>query len=190
MLAPTNNLSYSTNEKILLNEHDKIYLNQVIKLCSGIIFPGTSRLYDYDKYIYEYAYKNEIPVFGICGGMQLMGICVNNSKENLSKIETSINHNIKGNSYAHSISINSESKLFKILKQDCINVNSHHVMGLKKIDDFLISSKSPDGIIESIEHVTKPIIGVQWHPESDYASDDNSKKIFKYFIKTCIDVKK
>ena len=43
---------------------------------------------------------------------------------------------------------------------------------------------APDGILEAIEMKDKKfIIGVQWHPEG--LDDENSNKLFDYFINTC-----
>ena len=156
----------------------------MVDYCDAIVIPGTSKLYDYDRYIYQYAQELGIPVLGICGGMQLMGIA-NNHKDYLVKINSNVNHNIKDEEYVHNVVIKKDSHLYDILGKNKILVNSRHSMCLNNIEDFIISSYSEDGIIESIESKSGNIIGVQWHPEANYDSDENSQKIFKYLIKAC-----
>ena len=47
-----------------------------------------------------------------------------------------------------------------------------------------INAISDDAIVEGVEVKDKKfIMGLQWHPE--YIMDDNSCKIFNYFIKMC-----
>ena len=54
--------------------------------------------------------------------------------------------------------------------------------------DTCVSGISNDNVIECIEDENKRFfLGVQWHPESMYNYDLNSRKIFDYFIKICND---
>ena len=84
------------------------------------------------------------------------------------------------NEYVHDIKIDKKSLLYKILMKKEIKVNSRH-------QDYLIHTNLTIGakfknIIEEIEDKDKRFfIGVQWHPEN--LNDDNSDKLFNYFIK-------
>ena len=59
-------------------------------------------MYDYDLFITDYAYKNDVPVLGICLGMQLMGVLFGGEMIDVD------NHK-KKLSYVHSVSINKKS---------------------------------------------------------------------------------
>ena len=150
---------------------------ELIDLCDGIIFQGGDDFEIYDFDALKYAYDKDIPVLGICLGMQLMGmvfdgtmIDINNHKKNLD--------------YAHSIKIKRGTKLYDIFKSDIIKVNSRHKSALKHTS-LNISSISSDGYIESIEDFSKKFfVGIQWHPES-MTYDKRQNKLFEYFINCC-----
>lgn len=92
------------------------------------------------------------------------------------------NHN-KESEYVHEISIQTDSKLYEILREQKIKVNSRHG---KCVPHTSLSkvAYSEDGIIEAIEDKTKKFfIGVQWHPET-LMKDKYSNRLFEEFIKT------
>ena len=66
-------------------------------------------------------------------------------------------------------------------------VNSAHHQAVKDLgNNFIISSISPDGIIESIEMQNKNfVVGVQWHPEMLALKDDTMLNLFIKFINSC-----
>lgn len=96
------------------------------------------------------------------------------------KLESNI-HN-QSSKYVHEIYFNKNSKLFEIIKNDKILVNSRHNYYVIKTN-LLITAISNDNIIEALEDPNKKFfIGLQWHPES-LKQDLNSQKIFDAFIK-------
>ena len=112
----------------------------------------------------------------ICLGMQLMSTFLGGKEYNVE------NHKVPNKKYVHKIIINENSKLYKIINKKEIYVNSRHKTIVSK-PNCTISATSIDGVIESIEDNTKRFfIGLQWHPESMISYDENSKKIFEYFI--------
>ena len=57
---------------------------------------------------------------------------------------------------------------------------------MEKLSKFEVSAYSEDGIIEAVELKDRLfVMGLQWHPESIYDHDNNSKKIFSNFIDNC-----
>ena len=156
---------------------DEKYKN-ILRILSGVIFQGGDEIGEYDLDALKYLYKNDIPVLGICLGMQEMGILFN------GKLNNNINHK-KKLSYAHSVYIKGNSKLSSILNEGIIKVNSRHKDYLI-CTDLSIVGISNDGIIEAIEDKNKRFfIGVQWHPESMIEYDSIQNKIFKKFINAC-----
>lgn len=172
---------------ILTNE-EKEKLMKEIDLCDGILIPGTSKLYEYDKFIYKYVKDKDIPILGICGGMQLMAIADKNVDEIKSIIvpnNTDINHQEKDKEYVHEVEIVKDSILGKIIGKTKIKVNSRHKFHIEKTN-LKISAYSIDGLIEALEVPNKKfILGVQWHPECMIEYDNDSNKIIKYFIDKC-----
>ena len=93
-------------------------------------------------------------------------------------------HNSKKN-YKHLVDIKKGSRLFEILKEDKILVNSFHDYKVNNSGDYKIVGICDD-VIEAVEKEEALFnIGVQWHPEKNYDKDLNSKKIFTSFIEIC-----
>jgi gamma-glutamyl-gamma-aminobutyrate hydrolase PuuD len=63
-------------------------------------------------------------------------------------------------------------------------VNSLHKQAINKVGARLyVEAIAPDGLVEAISLVKHPfMIGVQWHPELNYAQDSLSKFLFTEFI--------
>lgn len=192
LILPNQDIEYervSSKDIEVLSQQQKLDLKQIIDMCDGILIPGTYRLYEYDKFIYEYALSKDIPILGICGGMQLMGLVDNyncNSNEIIVKNESIIDHFKRGEKYVHKVNINKDSILYKILKKDVIDVNSRHNYHINNVNKLNISAISEDGIIEAVEQSNKRfVLGLEWHPEVMLDYDEDANKIYEYFIREC-----
>lgn len=192
LILPNQDLDY---ESVSSKDIDKLTIEQkndlirIIDMCDGILMPGSYRLFEYDKFIYEYSLKKDIPILGICGGMQLMALVDNplsSSNEIIIKNNTEINHFKGGEKYVHKINIIKDSLLYKILNKEEIEVNSRHNYHIEKTKDLKVCGYSEDGLVEAIEYPNKKfVLGVEWHPESMLEYDGDSNKIFEAFINSC-----
>lgn len=188
MICPLADIDYwNTPSKEIpdLTEEEKNFYRDIVDLCDGIIIPGGYRWYNFDEFITEYAIEKDIPVFGICMGMQLLAT-LDNNEDCLKLIESTIEHRQRDKDYVHSVNIVNDSFLKKIINKDQIKVNSKHRYHVCKVNKFKISAYSEDGIIEAIELPNKKfVIGVQWHPEKMINYDDAANKLFDRFISCC-----
>jgi len=143
-------------------------LLNVLNICDGIVMPGGSNIYEYDRFICKYATDNNVPILGICLGMQIM------EESYMSKTKTlhqGINHNI----------ITKRGSIINRVIGDTV-VNSRHNDCITNTDGYEVTARSSDGCIEAIEHkYNKFNVGVQWHPE-----DLDNDLLFLEFIKSCI----
>ncbi len=157
--------------------------DEIITLCDGFIFQGGDEFTNYDLDLMKKLIDIKKCVLGICLGMQTMAVSIGGTLNEM--------HNLKHLSsaeYVHSINIDSNSKLYNILGNKTIMVNSRHKDNIKGTNMF-VSAISEDGIIEAVELKNYPFfIGVQWHPES--LNDINSKNLFDSFILACKGVHK
>ncbi len=192
MISPTLNIDYcgtKLSEIPELTEKEKELYREMVDICDGIIMPGGYRMYNFDEYILKYAIEKDIPVLGICLGMQLLAN-IDNNEYCLETNETNINHKQPNVNYTHKINILDNTILSKIMKEKEINVNSNHRLHVPKVNKFRISAYSEDGLIEAIEMPNKRfVIGVQWHPERLIEFDSNANQLFDAFVNECSYVK-
>ncbi len=174
------------------SEEDKDMLRYYIKCCDGILIPGGTKFTKYDIEIVDMAVKKDMPVLGICLGMQILASYKRTVEENIIPIESEINHRQVDIKYAHSVNIKENSLLYKIIGKEKIDVNSYHKMQALNNPLYEVVATAPDGVIEAIEMKDKNfIIGVQWHPEKGlFESDNTSEKIFNAFINESLRYKK
>lgn len=133
------------------------------------------------------ALKQNVPLLGICRGIQILCAASEGSiYQDLSQQGSCNKHMQQAPRFypTHTIKINPSTKLHSILQCDTLNVNSFHHQSVKKPGKtFQISAVTPDGIIESIEHIKNDYaIGVQWHPESMTAQNKKQKLLIDSFI--------
>ena len=187
LITPTSKKLYN-KKYIKLTKTEKKELKSIVDNIDGLLIQGGSKWFNFDEYIYKYALKKDIPVLGICLGMQMMckvDVDKGKAKDNTVKNNTIINHK-QNKKYVHKVYINDNTKLQSIIKKKCILVNSRHRYHVEILKNLIISAKSMDGIIEAVEYKDKKfIIGLEWHPESTFDDDVYSRRLFKKFIKAC-----
>ena len=94
-----------------------------------------------------------------------------------------IEHNVE-KGLVHSVTLDKNSKLYSIVKNDNFMVTSRHSYHALPNDYFNVVALSDDNYIEAIEMNDKKfVIGVQWHPES--MDDETSRLLFESFINAC-----
>ena len=153
-------------------------LYNIIDLCDGIILQGGSDILYSDIKLVKYIHKKDIPVLGICLGMQTMNVALGGILSDLNN-----NSHLSSNNYVHEIKIIKNTKFYNIVKKDNLKVNSRHISYIKKTP--LIISAYND-VIEVTEDPTKRFfMGLQYHIEDMITYDKEEYKIFLYFINIC-----
>jgi len=134
--------------------------------------------------VLENAVRREIPVIGICGGMQLMNVFFGGSlyQDIDSFIPDALPHE-KG--ALHEVLVDKSSMLYEIIGLEKLSVKSYHHQAIKDIGKGLKKcAQSGDNIIEGIESTDKRYtLGIQWHPELE--DGEISTRIFRSFIEEC-----
>ncbi len=123
-----------------------------------------------EQKIFDYAFRHQIPLMGVCRGMQMMNVATGGSLygDIPSEIGTDIVHRNNGE-VMHNIVVTDTCSLIFPLGKDTFTVNSWHHQGLKDISSYLqIVAKSYDGLPEGVvmDKAFHPfMIAVQFHPE-------------------------
>jgi putative glutamine amidotransferase len=154
---------------------------------------------DYERDLIEIeatkeAKKRSIPILGICRGIQLIAVAFGGTlHQDISReLPRSLDHSQKAPKRinTHKVKLNTKSRLFKILQEETIWVNSNHHQAIKALPShFVATAKASDGIIEAIEDPRERfLIGVQWHPEATWIHDKASQKLFAALVKAAGEV--
>lgn len=132
-----------------------------------------------------------LPVFGICRGIQIMSIAMGGSlyQDIPSEFpkEASCQAQVDDIDSRHIIEIEPESRLSRIIGKRTDEVNSaHHQAVREKGEGFEVVARTKEGIIEAMENKSKRfVLGVQYHPERMIETADfleHRCKLFEAFI--------
>lgn len=134
--------------------------------------------------IYKCCKRQQKPILGICRGLQLINVAEKGTLKNIN--EKNIKHNIESDGWVnhHEIDIVNNTKLKKIINLDKYFVSSVHHQQIEQLgNNLIVSSKSSDGVIESIESNNENFIfGFQGHIEKCLTNLDKYNDIINKFI--------
>jgi putative glutamine amidotransferase len=83
----------------------------------------------------------------------------------------------------HQVNIEPGSKMASALGATKINGASFHHQGIAELaSDLVAVGYAPDGILEAVEHRTKWLLGMQWHPEDTAATDSLQQNLYNAFV--------
>ena len=152
---------------------------------SGKIDEHTPEREELEYLILSYAYRFDLPLMGICRGMQMINVCLGGTlyrdlgdqfpgvvRKGINDTEGELPQLVhwQPKPYSeptHPVAILPNSKLGKLLGVRDIMVNSMHPQGVCDLSTRVDAvAYAPDGLVEAIEVRDKSfMIGVQWHPE-------------------------
>lgn len=142
--------------------------------------------------IAQLAYNRQIPMLGICRGIQTLAMALGGKVQQDISDVAQIRHSQDADRSepTHSVTIEPDSTLFYIYNKEKLFVNSfHHQAVCDPGERFRVTARSADGIIEAIESRDyKSILGVQWHPECMSAED--GAPIFTWFVQQAADYRR
>ncbi len=144
---------------------------------------------NFEMALAKQALEMDIPILGICGGMQLLNVALggtliqhipDESPDFLNHKQTDPRHHP-----THMVKIYEHTRLHRLMRVEELSVNSIHHQAVKDLAPGMkVSAVAPDGLIEAIESPKHRFcVGLQWHPE--YLINTQEKALFKAFIEAC-----
>ena len=145
---------------------------------NGFLFTGGNSLCKYDgraperdaveTRLLEYAIENNLPVLGICRGMQVIqdyfGV-------RLCRVPGHVNTSIE-------IRVNKGRRLSDELV-NLKSVNAFHEWGAYSTSrDLEILATSTANVVMAVEHQSLPIFGLMWHPERESQQSGIDQSLF------------
>jgi len=128
----------------------------------------------FEKKLIDYAIKKQIPLFGVCRGMQIIANYFNLA---LTKVENQV-------AVRHKLFGNKDSKYYNLISE-LYEVNSFHNYALKDVtNDFIVSASNEIGTIKAIEHRNYKIFAQMWHTERETPLNKSELDIIKYFFES------
>lgn len=161
------------------NDHPTIYSVDVERDC-------------FELKLAELALTSEIPILGICRGLQVLNLASKGDKliPHVPDVFDSIQHRIeppnvqtRAQPTHHCVEVIPDSHLAAIVGAARIPVVSWHHQAIKTPPPgWHVAAQAPDGLIEAIEYPQHPwLLALQWHPEMSM-DDGYQLKIFQAFI--------
>lgn len=131
----------------------------------------------------------DIPVLGVCRGMQLLNVAFGGSLiQHLPGADAEAGHRerVRVAEVIHHVDVLPGSRLASVIGSDRVGVNTLHHQAVDRLGSGLVATawSSDDGIVEGLEHGDRRMLGVQWHPEL-LAHLPANRELFAWLVREC-----
>ncbi|WP_148573586.1 gamma-glutamyl-gamma-aminobutyrate hydrolase family protein [Nocardioides caldifontis] len=125
-----------------------------------------------------------VPVLAICRGAQLLNVTYGGTI--VPDITDYVLHR-GGPGEAmfldEKVSLTPGTRLHDLFGTTRLTVRSGHHQAVDRVaEGFRVAAVADDGVVEAIEHPSKWLVGVQWHPEDDDGPEADRLRLFEAFL--------
>lgn len=125
------------------------------------------------------AVEKQIPVLGICRGMQYLNVYFGGD---LIQDMGSSHSMIQGQYRLHPTYIRPDTQLHALYGAAPVVNSGHHQAVGRLASGWQAIQWALDGVVEAIACQHLPMVGVQWHPEQLYPAGE---RLFDWFVRQC-----
>ena len=104
----------------------------------------------FDREIFESCHERGKPILAICAGLQLINVMYGGTliEDIPSQVSASVDHGeFKGKTSYHSVTVDRDSNLFRILEKEQILVNSTHHQGIRDLGKGTVDAPIADAAL-------------------------------------------
>ncbi|MBQ8162265.1 MAG: gamma-glutamyl-gamma-aminobutyrate hydrolase family protein [Clostridia bacterium] len=144
-----------------------------------------------EAFILGEALRRDMPVFGICRGLQMLNVFLGGTlyQDIPTELHSTVQHHGQKPYDApdHEVTLVEGEWLEKLLGKHRLPVNSYHHQGIREMaGDLCATAVAPDGLVEGVRsRHHRWVQAVQWHPEFMPVKDPDSSRIFQDFVCAC-----
>lgn len=146
----------------------------------------------FEMTIASWALEEDIPVLGVCRGMQMLNVLSGGTlyQDIPSQYPTTLSHSRRDKprtELTHRVTLEAGTLIERILRVHQLSVNSLHHQAVKEPGRGIrISGYAEDGLPEFLEMPDKRfVVGIQGHPEELYGTVPIFARLFQAFVNAC-----
>lgn len=127
-----------------------------------------------DFSLVKWAIENAVPMLAICRGCQLVNVALGGTL--VQHMDDDHRHKV------HPVTVTAGEELG--FTADVVESSCYHHQAIDKVGAGLeVIATSEDGVVEAVKIPSKAwAFGVQWHPEDNWAENDQQLALFKRFV--------
>lgn len=144
-----------------------------------------------EGFLFDRALREDLPVLGICRGIQFMNVRLGGTlyQDLPTQFPTGVEHHMAPpyDRAVHRVTVREHTLLAELIGAGEHGVNSYHHQAIKDpAPGAEIMAVSEDGLAEALRVPYKKFsVGVQWHPEFSYETNEESLKLVQAFVDAC-----
>lgn len=142
----------------------------------------------FESHLITEALARDLPILGICGGMQLLNVVLGGALfQDLGReVPEASSHEQKldRREPSHEVAIGEGTRLADAVGAGSLMVNSTHHQAVSRLGRSLaVNARAPDGVVEGIESTERRFaVGVQRHPELLAQSVPINQGLYRAFV--------
>ena len=133
-----------------------------------------------EKVLLDWATEKNIPLLGVCRGLQALNFLAGGGIEKRLKDVTNLNHV----GAEHDVQIR-QAAFMKLAGNDSLRVNSFHNEGVTEASlasEFTQFAIAQNGVVEGFFSNERAVLAIQWHPERANPSKNFDTALLRQFF--------